>query len=355
MAALVLAALLQAGPGPLDVPKAPPDGWWPDPCASYKPPANGLGAVEPGVVVVIYNPKIESEGGRKLTEVKKWQDPDRLTREVADAIRDASGGYVNYRIAKRVEFDACPPFKSGFRYDDEGIMKALKTHEWIKGDRSSYAKIFAEAGVDREFVTKNNVTEVWLWGAPGFHWDEYAMFIPGRAKRQPPTKNPWFYRPYDVPDLGRTIWVMGWNYERGLDCALESYAHRCEGILSLAIAGGVWDRAQAGKDPWNTWTMADKDFPGRSGCGVAHVPPNGAKDYDFGASREVESACEDWLRWPACTGERVKVDGRAWGRRGDGFMKWWMGHFPRSPGRTGWGWNNWWVYVANFDGDLPLK
>jgi hypothetical protein len=342
-------------PGPLDVPKAPPPGWWPDPCAAHAPPAEGIGAKQANVVVVTYDPVIETEGGKRLTAVLKWNDPAKLTRDVIETVRAASGGFLNYRVVKQVDLDRCPPFLSGFRYDDAGILEAVRSKKWIKGDRSSYAAIFAEAGIDRAFVEKENVTEVWLWGSPGFHWDEYAMRIPDRAKRLPPTDNPWFYRPYDVPDLGRTLWVMGWSYERGLDCALESYTHRCEGILALVMGNGKWDKALAGKDPWNTWSMTDADFPGRSGCGCVHVPPNGQKGYDFGNAREVESACEDWTRWPACDGRRVRVDGTQWDRNGAGFQAWWMGHVPRNPGRTAWGWNNWWIYVADFDGTLePL-
>jgi hypothetical protein len=40
-----------------------------------------MGAVEPRVVV-IYNPAIESAGGRKLADVKRWRDPGRLEQRV---------------------------------------------------------------------------------------------------------------------------------------------------------------------------------------------------------------------------------------------------------------------------------
>jgi len=355
VAALVAVCSVMTGASaisPTDVPKQPPKGWWADPCKDYKAPAEGIGAKQANVVVINYNPVIESEGGKKLTEVWHWQDPAELTKGVIESIRTASGGYINYRIVKWVEIDGAPPFRSGFRYDDAGIMDVLKTHNWIQGDGSSYAKILEEAGVTKKFVEDFNVTEVWLWGAPGFHWDEYAMLIPNRDKRLPPTDNPWFYRPYDIPDLGRTIWVMGWNYERGLDCALESYSHRCEGILSLVMANGNWDQKRAGKDPWNTWVMCDVDFPGESGCGNVHVPPNGQDGYDYSNKRTVETYCEDWTNWPNVTGKKVKVDGTEWDRDHAKYLTWWMGHFPKNPGRTDWGWNNWWLYVANFDGNL---
>jgi len=338
--------------GPKDVPPNPPAGWWPDPSARYVPPAEAIGRKRANVAVVIYDPKIEAEGGKKLSELMKWNDPRRLTGEVIDSVRRASGAYVNYHVVKWVEIDGCPPFRSGFRYDDAGIVQAVRKARWIQGDGSSYARIFEEAGITRKFIDDFNVTEVWLWGSPGFHWDEYAMFIPDRAKRLPPTDNPWFYRPYDVPDAGRTIWVMGWNYERGLDCALESYAHRCEGILALCQGNGRWDTKLAGKDPWNTWSLCGEGAAAEIGCGNAHCPPNGQAGYDYANRRTVTSFCDDWTRWPKVAGKLVRVDGTEWSRSHAEYLVWWMGHFPRNPGRTAWGCNNWWIYVANLDGNL---
>jgi hypothetical protein len=326
----LVACGLTAGISPVDVPQAPPSDWWADPCRDYEPPTDGIGRKTANVVVVNYNPVIEAEGGKKLTEVWQWNDPATLTREVTDSIRTASGGYINYRIVKWIEVDGCPPWRSGFRYDDAGIMDVLRTQQWAQGDGTSYRRVFEENGITREYVDEHNITEVWLWGAPGFHWDEYAMFIPDRQRRLPPTSNPWFYRPYDIPDLGRTMWVMGWNYERGLDCALESYAHRCEGILALVMGNGHWDKQRAGQDPWNTWSMCDVDFPGHSGCGNAHVPPNGERDYDYGNLRSVESFCEDWRHWPQVAGKQVTIDGTQWDRDHAKYLTWWMNHFPKT-------------------------
>ncbi|OHB66044.1 MAG: hypothetical protein A2V70_19295 [Planctomycetes bacterium RBG_13_63_9] len=330
----------------------PPAGWWPDPCEKVMPPSDGVGTKRASVVVIVYNPVVEAENGRRLTELFRWNDPVGLTRQIIESVRRASGGYVNYHVVKWVDIDGCPPFLSGFRYDDAGIVEAVRQSKWIDGDKASYAKILEEAGVTRRFVEDFNVTEVWLWGAPGFHWDEYAMFIPDRDRRLPPTDNPWFYRPYDIPDLGRTLWVMGWNYERGLDCALESYAHRCEGILALTQGNGQWDPTLSGKDPWNTWSTCGENAAAGIGCGNVHCPPNGQSGYDYGNRRTVTSFCEDWRRWPNATGRLVEIDGTPWNHDHAEYLTWWMAHFPKNPGRTAWGWNNWWIYVANFDGNL---
>ena len=315
---------------------------------SYPDPAIGRKLAR--VLVVIYNPVIESEGGRKLTEVMRWSDPDALTRKLIEDVRTASGGYINYQVAERIELDRCPPFVSGFRYDDAGILEAVRTQKWIQGDRSSYRKIFEESGLGRK-IREKKITEVWLWGSPGFHWDEYAMHIPGRDRRLPPTDNPWFYRPYDVPDSGRTVWVMGFSYERGEAEMLESYAHRAEGILSLAVAGGKWKKGL--DDPWNLFTRVDKDFPGASHVGGVHYAPNSASDYDWGNRRYVWTQALDWRNYPNLTGARAWMNcDDGWGPDGATHHKWWLGLLPKAPGRTRYGHNNWWIYVANFDEDL---
>lgn len=311
-------------------------------------PRGELGTRVVNVAVVIYDPIIEAEGGQKLSRLMRWSDSDALSAKLVEDVRVASGGFIEYRIVERIERDACPPFLSGFRYDDAGIVEAIRTQKWIEGgDKSSYAKIVEENDLAR-IVKEKDVSELWLWGAPGFHWDEYAMFIPNRDTRLPPTDNPWFYRPYDVPDLGRTLWVMGFNYERGEGEMLESYAHRAEGILSLAIAGGVWDTKR--DDPWNVFTRVDKDFPGASHVGSVHYAPNSDHDYEWGNRRYVETYALDWRNYPDLEGTKVIMNcDDGWGPDIAVHHRWWLGLLPKAPGKTKWGSNNWWTYVADFD------
>ncbi len=337
-----------AGPGSPASP-SPRPGIQAPPASAYPP--RGIGRKKVKVLVLIYDPVLENHGGKKLHEFFGWNDPDRLTALLIRDLREASGGYADYEIAARIERDACPPFLSGFRYDDEGILEAVRKKEWIRGDRSSYARIFAENDLASR-IKATGATEVWLWGSPGFHWDEYAMRIPDRERRLPPTKNPWFYRPYDIPDLGKTIWVMGFSYERGESEMLESYAHRCEGILALAVGRGVWDGKR--DDPWNRFTRVDRDHPGASQVGGVHFAPNSERDYDWGNERYVWTQALDWRNYPKLTGAGAWMNFRdGWGPDGATHHKWWLGLLPKAPGRTKWGWNNWWRYILDFDAAVP--
>src|SRR5690242_7906353 len=192
------------------------------------------------VIVLNYDPILRGKGGIRLSQFMKWGDAHTMTADIVTHLREASGGFANYRVVQVIDVDGFPQKRDGFKYDEKSFLEMWadrnKAHQ---PDSVSYAAIFEEFGlVDR--IKKEGIQEVWLWGAPYFGWDEYAMKIPGDLLYYP-TDNPWFYRPYDIPECGKTVWVMGWNYERGEAEAIHSFGHRVEGILSLTVGKGIWD------------------------------------------------------------------------------------------------------------------
>ena len=166
------------------------------------------------VIVVIYNPKLKSQGDKTLVEFLKGSDPRKCSNILADAVHVASGGYITYQIVDVIEIDGYSEKTDSFRYTEETYLAARKNPDQLahQPDRSSYRKIFEENKlIDR--IRKEDVTEIWLWGAGWFGYDELAMYIPNRYARFAPTNNAWFYRPYEIPaECGRTVWVMGFNY-----------------------------------------------------------------------------------------------------------------------------------------------
>ena len=240
------------------------------------------------VVVVIYNPKLKPEGGKTMIEFLKANDPWKYSHILADAVNVASGGYINYQIVKFIEVDGFSEKIDGFNYTDESFLEAKKNNKFHQPDRSSYRKIFETNGLI-DMIKKGECQEVWVWGAGYFGYDELAMYIPNRYARFAPTDNVWFYRPYDIPtECGRTVWVMGFNYECGPDNMIHSYSHRVESIIALQCANGVWDKSYRGKDPWNTFSSIELDNPGMvSHVGNCHVPPNGQGGYDYNNKRSV--------------------------------------------------------------------
>ncbi len=193
-----------------------------------------------------------------------------------------------------------------------------------------------------------DIQEVWLWGAPYFGFDEYAMKIPGDIVLFQ-TDNPWFYRPYDIPDCGRTVWVMGFNYEVGEDNALHSFGHRCEGALSLTVGRGIWDANEAG-NPWSRFTRQAKEFPDDAQVGNVHGGPNAEDGYDYSQIKEVLSGADDWKNYPNLTGAKTLISSATWGEPHHlNYQRWWLDHLPKNAGATDGFYNNWWRYVVDYD------
>ncbi len=304
------------------------------------------------VIVLIYNPILEAEGGRSLIETLHATDPEEASRILVDVIREASWGYINYEIVDVLTIDGYPVKVDGFRYDDASYLDVRKSKKWQPAT-ISYRKVFEENGLI-ERCRKEGITELWLWGADGMHFDEFAGYIPNRYARFGPTDNPWLYRPYDIPEeLGRTTWVMGFNYEVGPDNMIHSYTHRVESMAALALADGVWSPSRK-RDPWNVFSFLEMDHPGQpSQVGNCHVPPNGKAGYDYNNARRVLSWADRWSRYPDLRGKPYPVSSAAWGHTQFGYQKWILEHIPKFPGHTEFGYNNWWLYIANTDEELP--
>lgn len=303
------------------------------------------------VLVVSYDPILRNHGNVRLSRYMKWHDPRDLTRKVVNDLRQASGGFVRYQVTRFIELDAFPVKRDGFAYDEASFLTMWadrsKAHQ---PDSASYSTIFRTLDVERQ-VRLGKIDEVWLWGAPYFGWDEYAMKIPGDRLFYP-TDNPWFYRPYDIPDCGHTVWVMGWSYERGEAEAVHSYGHRMEGILALTVGRGVWDFRKTPSNVWNRFTKQAKEFPDDAQVGNVHGGPNAEKGYDYANRKAVWSQADDWLSYPNLTGKKRLVDCETWGGPDYqlNYLRWWMRRIPHAHGVTDGFYNNWWQYVANYDG-----
>lgn len=305
------------------------------------------------VIVLIYDPVIEKEGGKRFTELIKANDPVQYSHILADVIRQASWGYINYEIVDFIRVDGWPKKVDGFRYDDDSWLEVRKTQKWQPAT-SSYRGMIEENKL-MERIRKEDIREMWVWGAGGMHMDEFAGFIPNRYARFGPTDNPWLYRPYDIPEeLGKTFWMMGFNYEVGPDNMIHSYVHRIESQALLAVSDGIWD-THAKRDPWNVFSWLEMDHVGSpSNVGNCHVPPNGQGGYDYNNPRRTLSWSDNWNRYPDLSkGEPREVGAAEWGNNHFGYMKWICERVPKFPGFTEYGYNNWWVYIANTDEDLP--
>ncbi len=301
------------------------------------------------VIVINMDPVLKTRGGVKLHEHMKWSDPWQLTEKMVKDAQETSHGFVHYHVVEKIEYDGFPTFRDGFTYTEQSFFNMWEKDR-SKADKgsTSFQWLFRKFDLPAK-IKALNVSELWVWGAPYFAFDELQWKTPG-DKIPYQTQNPWFYRPYDIPDVGRTVWVMGWNYERGEGEMLESYCHRIESVISLTVGKGVWDPKSKRATPWDQFTRIDRDFPGESEVGSVHCAPNSKSDYDWSNTNRVWTLADDWFSYPKLPRQKKLLNATSGGWEGIiGHHKWWMSHLPHNSEITVGFYNNWWQYIVNYD------
>lgn len=295
------------------------------------------------VLVLSFDPAIKSEGGKRLHEVCRWNDPRQLADDYARDLAEASGGFVSYHIADWQDLDEFPVKADGFRDTEQTYLGCFRSGKgWHQPDGVDYNAVMAEFGVlDR--VNAGDVDEVWLFGAPYMGYYESQMIGPTAY---------WCNSPPIISRAAtRSFVVMGFSYERGVGEMLEDFGHRTESIMSEVYGGWSYDTPPDKQTTWGRFTLTEKVAPGLAACGNVHYAPNSQKDYDWGNPRVVWSTCDDWLNYPNLTGTKRQVSRADWGG-GDGraYQKWWLSHLPKAPGRGPDGkLANWWKYLVDFN------
>jgi hypothetical protein len=296
-------------------------------------------SVAPKVLVLNFDPIIESEGGKRLHEVAKWNDPRYLADAYTADLQECSGGYARYNVVEWKDVDAYPVKKDGFRYTDEEFLKCLRTGKgWHQPDAIDYKALIREFHLDKR-VSSGEIDEVWVMGMPYSGMWESTMA----------GKGAYFCNSDPVPDVDcpRIFVIMGFNYERGVGEMLEDMGHRTESIMTHVY--GSWDPKPT--HAWNRFTLRDKDIPGQSACGNVHFSPNSKSDYEWGNHAYVQSTCDDWLDYPMLTGKKRLMNASDWG---NGYIrshhKWWLTRLPKAAGRGPDGkLANWWGYTVDFN------
>ncbi|MBI4058889.1 Ig-like domain-containing protein [Candidatus Microgenomates bacterium] len=308
-------------------------------------------SASPKVLLLIYNPVLENQGGSKLTAYKGWNEPSSLSQTLVGDFAAASAGKLSYTIAQTVELDGYPIKNDGFQYTDETYLSCVSSggSNCHSPDGADYVKMLEAADACGK-RNRGEIDEVWFWGGPWFGFWESNLAGPGGF---------WYNsNPTSGTTCEKLLPVMGFNYERGEAEALESYGHRLESTMRYVY--GSWEAKET--HAWNRFSLLDVDVPGRGGCGNAHLAVNAGSNtgYETTNSRTVPSSCEDFTDYPNLTGTFNDVTCNTWGCNPAGYLKWWYSHMPRADGtgpdnRL----NNWWAYLADpqsaiTDSALPL-
>lgn len=156
-----------------------------------------------------------------------------------------------------------------------------------------------------DYVTQQNVNEVWLFayqgptqadGAPYLNIAESKMAGPNGDISNS-------YRYNNMPTCSKTYRVYTFNYGRGTAEAMESWGHQMEAELD-AVNSTLFRNAFQGVNYPQTLSV-----PGR--CGSVHNPPNARSEYDRANPIPQQSDCLDWN--PDTLGPTSAISCQNWG------------------------------------------
>jgi hypothetical protein len=293
--------------------------------------------IRPKVLLITFDPAVPGEGGRRISQLFRWNPVDELVEQAISDLSQASHGICNFQIVEHIRVDAFPVKTDGFSYSAAEYVKSWRARSGFhQPDWADYGRILADFQV-AERVMAGQIDELWLFAFPYGGFYESRMAGPGAFWcNAPPLEG--------FGHLGRRFVIMGFNYERGVGEMLESFGHRAESIMAQ-----VYRRARGGEaDLWARFTRYDREHPGRAEVGNVHFAPNSERDYDWGNRRQVVSGCDAWLNFPDLSSPPRLVDCTEWGN-GDTRLHhlWWFKHFPHASGSSAGFSNNWWQYILD--------
>lgn len=303
-------------------------------------PGERAAPLTPTVMVINFDPILESRGGVRLTQYLGWNAVAPLVEQHILDIRSSSGGHVNYLVVDSRDVDAFPVKADGFQYTDETYLECQASGGTAchYPDGVDYQAILSEFGVCDK-LNSGEIDEVWLFGGPWFGYYESRLAGPGGFWYNSP--------PLEDTLCDRLLPIMGFNYERGNAEMIHSFGHRAESSMTRVF--GSWD---VGREPLHDWDLYGHNL-GQTfitdvfQCGSVHFPPNGTGDYDYCNNwDQVESACADWFNYPDFKGSTEMIDCTSWGCNQNGYLQWWLDHMPRQTGFHEGKLLNWWEYIV---------
>ncbi|MGE5027270.1 MAG: hypothetical protein ACM3JK_02220 [Betaproteobacteria bacterium] len=288
------------------------------------------------VLVIVYDPVVDSATGKRLSEHFGWSRADDLITGFISDITDKSKGLARYQVVQRQNVDEFLPLADGFCYNVDSYLSVFRhttpehTPGWV-----DYNALLGRFNILQR-ITNHELDEVWVFAFPYAGFYESVMAGAGAFWCN---SNP-------LPGTSQTpqrFLTMGFSLERGVGEMLESFTHRCESVMTK-----VYEHTSGDANLYARFSRYDKQNPGQAECGTVHYAPNSDRDYDWGNPRYVPSKCDDWYNFPHFTGATRQVNCVDWGN-GDIRLHhlWWLDHLPRVSGRINGIANNWWQYVID--------
>jgi hypothetical protein len=300
------------------------------------------------VLLIVFDPIMESLGGQRLHAAYGWQDPVALTNGVVSDLEVASHGVVDYQIAETDVLDAYPWHVDGTRYDDASWIADWAAHT-PKQSKFDWQRLIDDFGIVGK-VASGAIDEVWIYQDPLDQDSAWESTMAGDGAY-------WLNSP-PVPgaDGPKAFVLMSWNYERGVAEALHSYGHRAENNVCRAFGTPPGDACvdpSQGND-WGKFVAIEQNAPGKGGIGTIHFPVNGTSDYDYANTRSVLSSVDAWANYPDLSAPSRLVSDTEWSPTGvdphRDYLRWWYSHLPHVTGVNVDGrLDDWWRYIVEVD------
>ena len=307
------------------------------------PPPSGVNpdAIEPKVLLFIYDPIVESMASQRMHQAYGWTDPAWLAHQAAGDLRSNSHDLVRYQIVATNIVDGYPYFLDGYQFDDASFHTTW-TSRVEHASMFDYKRFVTNYGIEQR-IQSGEIDEVWLYTMPFVGtWESTMAGDGGYWCNSTPVAG--------VPST-RLFVIMGLNYERGVAEAIHSYGHRAESIMVHSY--GTW--LANTNNAWNTFTLYHQQLPNQGHVGNIHFPVNGQSDYDYTNTIAVPSYHQRWLTYPNLgNGAAEMVNVATWSPTGvdphRDYLNWWYRHLPHVSGRgPDHFMNNWWRYIADPD------
>ena len=310
------------------------------PAGPPPPPGVNPDAIEPRVLLYIYDPIVESMASQRMHAAYGWTDPAWLANQMASDLRSNSHDLVRYKIVATNIVDDYPYFLDGYKFDDASFHTTW-TSRVEHPSMFDYARFVNSNGITPRIVS-GEFDEVWLYTMPFVGtWESTMAGDGGYWCNSPPVSG--------VPSE-RLFVIMGLNYERGVAEAIHSYGHRAESIMVHSY--GTW--LANTNNNWNKFTLRESQIPGQGHVGNIHFPVNATADYEYASTTLVPSYHQRWYSYPDLggTSSPQMVNVFTWSPTladpQRDYLNWWYNHLPHFSGRgPDFFLNNWWRYIAD--------
>ena len=363
------------------------------------------------VAVVIEDPVFNNpsdpndvRNGKRIHEIEGWNDPHKQMLEYKADFEEISYGVVDIEIVEvhQSEKMFCYTRSTKNSAQREYMTPALLYERYFNPDPANnkahididgkdleydYVAMMDEFGLSAK-VDAGTINEVWVYNHPACHMNESRfMGEKGFWCNSYPIN---YGTGRDAAHHRKLVCVMFCNYERTVDLALHSFAHRVESIMSQLNYNNYWgfpnntyskygvftyvyDYAGfSGKEedliPFDMFFSHGKAYsavgaPGYAHIGTCHCPCNTNDDYIYWDKNSIYTFADEWLNYPYIYCDRSKarkVTSDEWGGNQYGYMKWFYRHIPHFKGLNTYDkrdlhLNNWWHYLFDYYGALQYE